>query len=201
MSVAAAWSRRLAAFLLVAAAACGGQAACLSRAPVTMVERHVTTATSTATSTVAVPDSIPAAWRNERVGLRYRVAVGDCTGDTAALWLFRVGAPYVLRADDGRPLPMLSTAGRPFSARSDARSVHNGRIPALYALPPGTRHVDIDLLAPPYVPSGLVRAEIGPSELLLPVQAYAFDQVVAFGDASSGIVLVLGALALVLWTQ
>ena len=43
-----------------------------------------------------------------------------------------------------------------------------------------------------------MRAEIGPTEQLLPAQAQTFDDDVAFVDVSSGVVLVLGALAFLL---
>ncbi len=198
----ASWVRRAAALLLFAGLAGLAQADCDRRASVPAAERSLVQSGRAETRSVDLPDHLPLGWRApDRTTIRYRIDVAGCAGGNAALWLYRVGAPYVLRTDLGQPLPLISVVGRPLSgSRQDAQAVHNGRVPVLYAIPQGTRAVDIELLAPPYIPAGLVRAEIGPTEQLLPAQAQTFDDDVAFVDVSSGVVLVLGALAFLLWT-
>lgn len=158
-------------------------------------------------ASVSLPDKLPLSVRSERQSIAYELAVHPCAhSPSAAIWLFRVGAPYRITAD-GRPLALLSAramlraellAGDLLQARPD---VYNGRIPALFALPPGARTVTVELQALPYIPSGLVDVRIGPANLLLPLQASSLEDVVAFADAASGVVLVLGLMALLLWLQ
>lgn len=210
MRTAASWRRWLAALLLSGVAGlAAADEACTTRSPLAAAERTVSRAqVPPATTTVALPDDLPPALRVESVRLRYTLDVGRCAGArNAALWLFRVGAPFTVHDDAGRPLTLLSAGGRlptdQWVARLAAseRAVYNGRIPALFALEPGTRSVRVDLLTLPFIPAGIVAAEAGPTNLLLPVQARTLEGVVAFADIASGVVLVLGALALLLWTR
>lgn len=158
--------------------------------------------------TVALPDSLPPAARDENQRIRYTLDVAACAGSpAAALWLFRVGAPYRLWDQDGRELPLLSarTMMRPelvLGQRASAQqALYNGRIPALFGLQPGTRSVTVELQTLAFLPAGIVRASVGPAQALLPVQAQAVDEVVAHADTAAQVVLVLGALALLLWLQ
>ncbi|HEY8359405.1 MAG TPA: ATP-binding protein [Ramlibacter sp.] len=208
--MAAAWTRRLAALLLSAwAGFAAAQGACDARAPIASVERTVSRVEAPpATTTVTLPDELPRPLRLEQVRLRYTLDVSACADvGNAALWLFRVGAPFTIHDDAGRPLTLLSAGGRlptdqwVAAMSASDRAVYNGRIPALFALEPGTRAVRIDLQTIPFIPSGIVAAEVGPTNLLLPVQARTLEGVVAFADVASGVVLVLGALALLLWTR
>ncbi len=150
---------------------------------------------------VEVPDRLPLALRGERARIRYQIDVSACANvPAAALWVFRVGAPYRVQAD-GVSLPLLSANQR---ARTGAEppgeaQAYNGRIPALFALPPGTQHVVLELLGPTYMASGLVRASAGPTNVLLPQHTDAVRNVVGFAEAASGVVLVVGMMALLLW--
>ena len=147
--------------------------------------------------TVSLPDHLPPALRSERHRIRYRLDVTACASSSGAgLWLFRVGAPYSVTDGAGRALQPIS-GGAPAAGSA----LHNGRIPAVFVLPPGTRQVEVDLHTLPYIPSGIVRSAIGPMTPLLALQARTMETVVAFADAASGVVLVLGALALLLWWQ
>ncbi|QJW83277.1 hypothetical protein HK414_00500 [Ramlibacter terrae] len=210
MRTAASRRRWLAALLPAAFAGAGvAEEACTARVPLSTAERTIAHADAPPTrSTVTLPDDLPRPLRVEDVRVGYTLDVSRCAGaGTAALWLFRVGAPFTIHDDAGRPLALLSAGGRlptdQWVARLAAseRAVYNGRIPALFALEPGTRTVRIELLTITFIPSGIVAAELGPTNLLLPVQARTLEGVVAFADIASGVVLVLGALALLLWTR
>ncbi len=154
---------------------------------------------------VALPDRLSMAQRSERVRIHYEIDVRACSSaPAAALWVFRVGAPYRIESD-GVPLTLLSSGDMAKThvgqalPRRDADGHYNGRIPALFALPPGARTVRIELLTLPYLSSGLVGLALGPTNLLLPVHTDAVRSVVGFADAASGVVLVIGLLAFLLW--
>ena len=154
---------------------------------------------------VTLPDSLAGAMRGDRARLRYALDVRACTDQpAAALWLFRVGGPYRVSAD-GQPLALLNarallSPGNLTEALA-VPGVHNGRMPALFALPPGARTVQVELQSPAYFPTGVVRAEIGPTAALLPVQARAAELAVAYVDSASLLLLVTAVVALGLWAM
>ena len=155
---------------------------------------------------VTLPDKLDADLRRQGPRIRYTLDVSRCRGAAgSAIWLFRVGAPYRIEDDAGRPLTLLSARPmfRPemFTSRGvpAQEGVYNGRIPAVFALPAGANHVQVELLTLAYIPAGIVRASTGPAHALLPVQSQAIEDVVAHADAASGVVLVLGMLAALLW--
>ena len=159
-----------------------------------------------ATQPVTLPDKLPLALRNERVHARYEVDVSACANaPAAALWAFRVGAPYSVHAL-GAPLQLLSAnqraqtgAGKPPPAIDDDPEIYNGRIPALFALPAGVRTISIELQTLPYMPYGVVAVSIGPTNSLLPLHTDLVQEGIGYADAASGLVLVLGLMALLLW--
>lgn len=196
----------LAVFLVFPAIAFAS-AACESNLAVASVQRSVTGAGPglNGTQTVALPDHLPLALRNERVRISYRLDVSACADEPAsALWLFRVSAPYRISAN-GQDLALLNSRAmlQPDVLEGALPlaldSLHNGRIPALFALPPGATSVTIELQTLPFLPSGIVRAQLGPTNLLLPVQAEAAELVVAYLEAAAGVLLVLSLMALLLW--
>ena len=156
---------------------------------------------------VILPDTLPLQLRSERVRISYGIDVSRCANASApALWLFRVGAPYRATVD-GQPMSLLSAhmlrssellVGHLLPSQP---GIYNGRMPSLFALPPGARRVTIELQTLPYMPTGVGLARIGPTNQLLPVHVDAVDDIVAHADAASGVVLVLGAMALLLWLQ
>lgn len=155
---------------------------------------------------ITLPDRLGLPERAAELAVRYRIDTRLCQGRAdAALRFFRVGASFSVRDDQGRPLTLLSTGGRieladvlPARLLPD-QPVHNGRIPSLFALPADTQWVEVTLAAPSYIPSGLVQAELGSAQALLPRHAASLENVVAFADAASGVALVMGVMALVLW--
>ncbi|MBC7436072.1 MAG: hypothetical protein H7332_08385 [Bdellovibrionales bacterium] len=182
---------------------------CSTAQPLTEVQRSVRFAPyltrADESAAVTLPDHLPLDLRSENVKIRYELDTRACAGaPAAALWMFRVGAPYRIEAD-GKPLTLLSAndLARPGVGRAVPRGelagVYNGRIPALFALPPGARIVRVELQTLPYLPSGLVLVTMGPTNLLLPVHINAMSSVVGFADAASGVVLVVGLMALLLW--
>jgi signal transduction histidine kinase len=180
--------------------------ACDAPASVTRAQRIVAGAGALDGSTgVAIPDSVARALRNERVHISYLIDTSACAGaPAAALWLFRVGAPYRISAD-GQPLALLNNHAllSPGLVGSDfpmaLQDVHNGRMPALFALPPGARQVTVDLLTLPYFPSGITRSLMGPTHLMLLVQAEASERVNAYIGQAAVVLLLLGLIALLLW--
>ena len=200
-----AWARGLAAVALLACCASGAWADCSQAQQLAGASRTVSGAgTQDGTRPVSLPDNLPRALRNEQVHLRYTLDVSPCAGSpAAALWLFRVSAPYRVTVA-GKPLALLNARAllspELFGAGPlTVEGVHNGRIPALFALPPGTTRVDVELLTLPFLPSGIVRAQIGPTDLLLPAQAGAAELAVAYIDSASAVLLVVSLLALALW--
>ncbi|MES2974743.1 MAG: ATP-binding protein [Pseudomonadota bacterium] len=154
---------------------------------------------------VSVPDHLPLALRDERVRISYEIDATECAGaPAAALWVFRVGAPYRIEAQ-GVPLTLLSASDLAKThvsqsvPRGESGGVYNGRIPALFALPPGARKLRIELQTLPYLSSGVVQLALGPTNLMLPVHTDAVRSVVGYADAASGVVLVIGLMALLLW--
>lgn len=200
-----AWARGLVAFALLACCTSGAWASCAQAQQLTVASRTVSGGGALdGTRPVTLPDTLPRALRNEHVHLRYTLDVGPCANaPAAALWLFRVSAPYRVTAA-GRPLALLNARAllSPdlFGAGTlTVDGVHNGRIPALFALPAGTTSVDVELLTLPFLPSGIVRAQMGPTDLLLPAQAGAAELAVAYIDSASAVLLVVSLLALALW--
>ena len=184
---------------------------CDTPLPITTVVRQVqdSTATGAATSAarVTLPDPLARALRHEQVRIRYMLDVSVCA-DTpqAALWVFRAGAPYRLEGVDAtgraQPLPLLNANQRARTLPTgDAAEpvVYNGRIPALYALPPGTRTVRVALQTLPYMPYGLVRLEVGNTNVMLQRHSNVLHQVLGYSDAAAAVVTVLGLLMALLW--
>lgn len=176
---------------------------CTAAQPVAAALRSTSSPAGDSQTEVPLPDTLGLELRSEQVHIRYEIDVAACAqAPAAALWLFRVGAPYRVTAQ-GRPLELLSARAmlRPEPLLAAQPDVYNGRIPALFALPQNARTVTVELLTLPYIPAGIVRARVGPANQLLPVQAAAMESVVAYADAASGVVLVMGAMALLLWLQ
>lgn len=156
---------------------------------------------------VELPDTLPLRWRNEQVTLRYTIDVSACAGSSsAALSVYRVGAPYQVRVD-GVPVaslltrtlftpPQITPAGH---HTQSAPSIFNGRIPNLFALPSGANSIDIDLLTLPYIPTGLAQVALGPTNALMPLALTDVEVTIAFTDAAAGVILVLALLAGSLW--
>jgi len=156
---------------------------------------------------VALPDTLPNAWRNEQIALRYEIDVSRCAGSpSVALSLFRVGAPFVANAL-GAPIGSLLTQHWYEPSLHDTATqgrgdlIFNGRIPNLLALPQDARTVEIRLLTLPYIPVGLAAMTLGPANALLPTALANLDRVVGYTDAAAGVMLVLALMAGVLWLQ
>lgn len=68
---------------------------------------------------VSLPDPLPRDWRREGFVARYTLDVSACTHQPGqSLWLFRVGAPYILMIDGAAAVPELPRAAAPRSPRS-----------------------------------------------------------------------------------
>ena len=164
---------------------------------------------NTGPAPVTLPDPLARTLRHEHVRLQYLLDVSACADAAqAALWIFRVGAPYRVEGLDaaGRavPLPLLNANQRARTLPAgDAADpvVYNGRIPALYALPPGTQTVRVALQTLPYMSYGLVHLELGSTNLMLQRHSDGLREVLGYSDAASGVVTVLGMMMLLLWLR
>jgi signal transduction histidine kinase len=183
--------------------------ACSDIAPITQARRIVTRDGQTLEdSIVSLPDKIALQWRDQRVHLQYEIDVSACAdARSAALSVFRVGAPYTLHVQ-GQPLQSLlshrwfgHSAGLSDAPAIPDDMVFNGRIPALLALPRGANKAVISLQTLPYIPSGLIRLTIGPTNALMPLAVGHIDTVVGFTGAAAGVMLVLAMMASLLWLQ
>ncbi len=194
---------------LAAGSAFAAAPACTGTQAVAEAQRSVLPAdgspAAAAPQTVAVPDHLPLALRSEQLHIHYEIDVSACADvPAAALWIFRAGAPYRVKVA-GQALPLLSANQRartgPGKPAEDpaAESTYNGRIPALFALPAGATRVSIELQTLPYIATGLVQLALGPTHALLPQHTDAVREVVGYADAASGVVLVLGLMAFLLW--
>ena len=200
--------------VIVASLACAGVFAqtCDAVSAITVMTRNAVVSPGTgsepaSSERVTAPDRIPFEQRNERVRLAYEFNVDDCPGNAAsrALWVFRVGAPYRITAS-GQPLALL---GANVMAMTDldpdmrsaqvSAGIHNGRIPALFALPAGVRTVTIELQTLPYIPYGVVKLATGPTNQMVRLHTASVRSVVGYADAASGVVLVIGLLCFLLW--
>lgn len=182
---------------------------CTQAVPITQARRIVTRGTDTlADAVVTLPDPLPMEWRNEQIRLQYEVDVSACAGSlSAVISLYRVGAPYTIRIHDRDLTSVLAYRwfGHGVSPAAGTTGpqdvVHNGRIPALLALPQGADKAVITLLTLPYIPAGLMHLAIGPTNALLPVAADYVNSVVGFTTAAAGVMLVLALIAGLLWLQ
>ena len=218
---AAVWraARRAACLVLVLACAWGMQAQAAAAPPglcdqpvlvlQTLRSVSLTPGDVPSEGVVTLPDRLMQAFRHEDVRVSYALDVSACAdAPAAALWFFRIGAPYRVYANaasqrGGVPLVLLNANQRAQTVATqrvgDAPVVYNGRIPALYALPPGTRRVVVELQTLPYMPYGLVQVEIGATNPMLQRHSDMLHEVLGYSDASAGVVTVLGAMLLMLW--
>ncbi|MEP6970222.1 MAG: hypothetical protein ABJA49_07255, partial [Betaproteobacteria bacterium] len=182
---------------------------CSDAIAITQARRIVTRGNETlADATVSLPDSLPLQWRSQQVRLQYEIDVSACAdARSAALSLFRVGAPYTLKVR-GQPLASLLShrwfgrTASPLDPVTAAENVvYNGRIPALLALPLNADKVVVTLLTLPYIPSGLILPTLGPTNALMPLAVRQIDTVVGFTGAAAGVMLVLAMMASLLWLQ
>ncbi len=186
-----------------------GAASCNSAIPVTQARRIVRKGSEIlADGLVALPDDLPLQWRQQQVRLQYEIDVSACAGSpSAVISLFRVGAPYTVRAGDQGLVSLMAhrwfghATGLLPTEQPAPDTVFNGRIPALLALPEGADTLVVDLLTLPYIPSGLTHLVIGPTNALMPIAVTHVDAVVGFTDAAAGVMLVLALMAGVLWLQ
>ena len=187
-------------------AAAGTSGDCAVPQALTQAHRTVTqNGQVLAQGTVTLPDTLPRAWRNERVQIQYQLDVSACaTHAGSGLWLFRVGAPFTISAND-QPLVSLLHGDRLLADTSaftgSQQPIINGRIPVLFALPLGAQSVQISLLTLPYISAGLTQVQMGSTNLLMPVANDALSNIVGYANAAAGVLLVLALIAFFLWLK
>ncbi len=175
------------------------QGLCDAAQPIAQIERTVQRGGDwVERASVGLMDRLERDWQNEATQISYRFALPGSGGACAAaqpraLYLYRVGAPYRLEID-GKPV----SAVAPF-APARAGAVYNGRVPALFALPPGAQTAQITLATLPYVPTGVVRAAVGPLAALASEHAFHYGGIVLVNDLATAAVLTVAILALTVW--
>lgn len=159
---------------------------------------------------VHLPDVLPFSARRPDMQVRYRLDVAACAqaADTT-LYSYRVGAPYAVlalgaqaQADAPRALtPWLPRPGMRdnllHSLGSGTTSL-NGRVPAVFALPKGTRYIDFELRAMPYIPAGLTLVQLGNDQTLAAQQVQDYQGLSYAADLVAGLSTLLGVLAVLL---
>ena len=142
---------------------------------------------------VGAMDPLPRTLLNEATTVRYQIALPVCQGgQDQGLWVYRIGAPYRI-AGDGQPLRAIAPSAEP------GNHVFNGRAPALFVLPSGTRTLEIQLATIPYLNFGLIRLETGPQHALAQSRAFESNVLTTFNDTSSAVIGMVSVLALGLW--
>ena len=145
-------------------------------------------------SAVTLPDTLDKALLRDAVALRYRLVFGTCATEAFALHIFRAGAPYIVATADGQQLKSLMDP-------EHAGAQFNGRVPALFAVPAGTQAVDVVFQTKPHLFLGLLDVSVGPTSVMLPLEAQAVRAVVGYGRFGAAVLLVFGLLGLLLWLQ
>jgi signal transduction histidine kinase len=145
-------------------------------------------------STVTLPDTLAAQLLSDAAHLSYALDLGSCAANPLALFIFRAGAPYIVTTADGQQLKSLVEA-------EHAGAQYNGRVPALFAVPPGTSTVYVVFQTKPHLLLGLLDIAVGPTAAMLPREAQALSAIVGYGRAGAGVLLVFGLLGFYLWLQ
>lgn len=168
---------------------------CSTITPVAQAQRQVwLDGRLQAQGSVSLPDPLLRDWRREGFVARYTLDVSACTHQPGqSLWLFRVGAPYILMIDGAAAVPELPRVG------SATVTAFNGRTPMLFALPKGARELTIELRTMPFIPAGVARAEIGPMNALLPRHLAAYNQHSGGMYVVSLVTLLMGLGSVLLW--
>lgn len=138
-------------------------------------------------------DPLERAWMREGTHIYYRIALDDCVRQLGqAVWVYRLGAPYRIRADGKALTPI-----QPFASASSL--AFNGRVPALFELPVNAHELQIELVTLPYVQRGLIRIDIAPLDALVPSRSRDVAALTGFNDASSTVIVVVGLVVLSTW--
>lgn len=145
------------------------------------------------TSTVTSPDVLAYQWRQEKTQIRYRMRVDICAGaSNLGLWIYRIGGPY--RAwIDGEPVQPIDPVAL------TGPHVYNGRVPALFQLPPSARELVIEIVDLTYAGSGLIRVVVGTHASLLEPRALGQRVITGLNDVASTLIGLAGALAMIVW--
>ncbi|MEN9539149.1 MAG: hypothetical protein RLZZ126_1384 [Pseudomonadota bacterium] len=144
---------------------------------------------------VHVPDTLAASWRRESHHIRYELPLPPCVAaGHAMLWVYRIGAPYRIRAGTEALQAVL-----PLTTGKD--HAYNGRVPALFVLPPQATLLHIELASLPYVGNGLLQLEVGTAESLASRASVAEDALTHFNNYASAVIGAFGGLALLAWVR
>ena len=144
-------------------------------------------------------DRLARNWQNEDTRISYRINLElppQCSQQNhRVLWVYRIGAPYRVTVD-GMPLESIE----PFAAQSTStNTIYNGRVPALFALPPGAKQLNITLATIPYVPSGLMDLQTGSRSSMAALFAFHYTGILQVNELSSAVIFAIAVLGLTIW--
>ncbi|GAA6142437.1 ATP-binding protein [Hydrogenophaga sp. 5NK40-0174] len=150
---------------------------------------------------VQLPDRLAREWSQEGTRIVYELPLVPAADHAPrALWLMRAGAPYQIHVGQQSLMPMLPLqAASANGSGQDTSHFLNGRSPMLFRLPTGAETAQITLVAPSFMPYGLIDARQGPAEPLIVHHLRRYDELslpVKIGQIQA---LSVGALALILW--
>ena len=176
------------------------QSVCEAPRPISKVERTVERMGAVLErAVVGNADRLARDWQNEDTHISYRLDVSlpaECQlQGRRVLWVYRIGAPYRIRID-GLPAESIE----PFAAQATSMdTVYNGRVPALFALPPGAKRVDIALATIPYVPSGLMDLQTGSQASMGALFAFHYAGILQVNELSSAVIFAIAVLGFTIW--
>ena len=180
--------------LSLGAQASDAESACQRASEIGRAERSVLRAGQVLDrSTVTPVDALALAWRRQGTQIRYRMQFDECApASDWGLWIYRMGGPYRAWVD-GKPVQPIDPVALTGS------HVYNGRVPALFQLPRGSRELVIEIVDLVYASSGLIRVSVGPQVALLESRALSQRVIMDLNNVSSTMIGLAGVLALLAW--
>ena len=150
---------------------------------------------------VNLPDVLPLSARNAEVKIHYTVDVSVCAASqSASLYLYRVGAPFIASVQGQTLASSLPSVGLrdSFIMQANRWFSHNGRVPVVFPIPSGAREIDIKLQTLPFMPAGLTPVYLGGAEVSATRQSVDYSSLAAGSDLIASISLLLGSIAILL---
>lgn len=153
---------------------------------------------------VSLPDRLPISARRANVEISYQLDVSACAAsDHAALYSYRIGAPYRMYAGSTLLESWLPHQGfrnnwirQTFSSYS-----YNGRTPAVFALPKGTEKIKIVLTSTPFLTVGLTTMTVGRQQAIAIQHAVEYERTAYASDLVAWLALFIGVSALALFLK
>ncbi len=176
---------------------------CEQLSPLTKAERIITKNNVVMShEAVNLPDVLPLSARNAEAHIRYILDTTPCAASTqsVSLYLYRVGAPFIVSALGQKLTSSLPAVGLrdSFIMHASNRFSHNGRVPAVFPIPAGARAIEISLQTLPFMPAGLTPVYLGGAEVSAIRQSADYSALATGSDLVASISILLGSIAILL---